>query len=173
MRTAEGSWKLPKLDSYNAVLRHALGGWETNGIITLESGSWMTFYSGKDNSATGLNRDRADLVGDPHLDTGRERNALINQYFNTAAFAVNGPNTFGTSGRNILQGPGSANVDFGVVKNFSVAERHRVQFRAEFFNLFNRVNLGNPNTTVVNKNFGKITSAGSPRVVQLALKYMF
>ena len=98
---------------------------------------------------------------------------VILRYFNVDAFAQNPAGTFGTSGRNILRGPGNATVDFGLLKNFAVRERHRLQFRAEFFNLFNRVNLGNPNTNRNAGNFGRITSAGSPRVAQLALKYTF
>ena len=76
--------------------------------------------SGRDNSASGLNRDRADLVGNPFLDTGRSRDALINQYFNIAAFDQNAPGTFGNSGRNIVRGPGESNVDLALVKNFPI-----------------------------------------------------
>ncbi|MGH9627162.1 MAG: carboxypeptidase regulatory-like domain-containing protein [Bryobacteraceae bacterium] len=166
-------WELPKLTATPAVVRQVFGGWELNGIVTLASGSWITFSSGRDNSQTGVNQDRADLIGDPFLDTGRPRNELIEGYFNADAFAVNAPGTFGTSGRNIMRGPGDVNVDIGVVKNFPVREGWRVQFRSEFFNALNRVNLGNPNTNATSPQFGRITSAGSPRVVQLALKFLF
>ena len=72
--------------------------------------------------------------------------------------------TFGTAGRNILRGPGNATVNFGVFKSFHICENHQLQFRAEFFNLFNRVSLGNPATVVSNAGtFGKITSAGDLR----------
>jgi hypothetical protein len=86
---------------------------------------------------------------------------------------VNAPGTFGNSGRNILRGPGFASIDFGLVKNVRLLRGHSVQFRTEFFNLFNRVNLGNPVANVSAPNFGEIISAGSPRVIQLALKYAF
>jgi hypothetical protein len=166
-------WQLPKLANQNAIVRHALGGWETNGIVTFESGGWINFVSGRDNSGTGVNADRADLVGNPFLDTSRPRAQLINAYFNTAAFAQNAPGTFGTVGRNIMRGPGLANVDFGLAKFFAIHEQMRLQFRGEFFNAFNRVNLGNPNTNAGTAQFGRITSAGSPRVIQLALKFYF
>jgi hypothetical protein len=94
-------------------------------------------------------------------------------YFNPAAFAQNPAGTFGTAGRNIVQGPGDATIDFGVSKVIHITEGLRMQVRGEFFNLLNRVNLGNPNTNVASAQFGRITSAGSPRVVQLALKLMF
>ena len=98
---------------------------------------------------------------------------MIATYFNKAAFAQNPPGTFGTVGRNIMRGPGMAGVDFGLVKNFQLRERVRLQFRGEFFNLFNRVNLGNPNTSRSSSLFGRITSAGDPRILQLGLRYSF
>jgi hypothetical protein len=64
-------------------------------------------------------------------------------------------------------------VDLGLVKNFSVVEQHRVQFRAEAFNALNRVNLDNPVGNLNAANVGRINSAGSPRVFQLALRYVF
>ncbi len=166
-------YELPKLTGANALARRIFGGWEVNGIITLSSGSWMSILSGSDRSQSGVNQDRADLIGDPFLDTSRPKDELLARYFNTAAFAANAPGTFGTSGRNIIRGPGDVVVDAGVMKNFAIRESMRVQFRSEFFNLPNRVNLGNPNTNFGAAQFGKITSAGSPRVIQFALKLMF
>lgn len=133
----------------------------------------MTIVSGRDNSQSAVNQDRADLVGDPFLDTSRPRSELINRYFNTSAFTVNALGTFGNAGRNILRGPGNANVDAGLSKNFVIREGMRIQFRSEFFNTLNRVNLGNPNTNATAAQFGRITSAGSPRVIQMALKFLF
>jgi hypothetical protein len=166
-------WQLPELAGRHAVLRRVFGGWETNGIVILESGAPFSVLSGRDNSQSGVNRDRADQVGDPKLDTGRPRGELIAGYFNTAAFQTNAPGTFGNSGRNTLRGRGFASVDFGVIRNVRFAGRHRLQFRTEVFNLFNRVNLGMPVNNVSAPNDGQIISAGSPRVIQLALKYAF
>jgi hypothetical protein len=166
-------WQLPDLAQWAAWMRHVLGGWQTNGIITIESGSPFSIASGRDNSQSGVNRDRADLVGDPDLDTGRPRAELVARYVNTDAFRVNAPGTFGSAGRNILRGPGFASVDFGLVKNVRLTRGHAVQFRTEIFNLFNRVHLGNPVNNASAPNFGQIISAGSPRVIQLALKYSF
>ncbi len=166
-------YALPKLQGINPVARHVLGGWEANGIVTLESGSWLTVVSGRDNSQSGVNGDRADLVGNPFLSTSRSRDELIRRYFNTTAFTVNAVGTFGNSGKNILRGPGTSNLDFGLAKNFPVRESVRLQFRAEFFNALNRVELGNPNTNAGSAVFGQINSAGAPRVVQLALKLYF
>jgi hypothetical protein len=93
------------------------------------------------------------------------------------------PGHFGTTGRNTLTSPGLATFDLSVAKNFNVTENHRVQFRAEFFNFFNRVNLkepsgnpydsnGRPNPTFWSTN-GQIIDAGLPRTIQLNLKYTF
>ena len=129
--------------------------------------------SGRDNSGSGMNTDRADVAGDPHLDTGRPRAQLIDRFFNTAVFSQNPAGTFGNSGRNVLREPGAATVDFGLIKAFPIHEGHRLQFRAEMFNLFNRVNLSGPNANQSAATFGRITGAGQPRVIQMALKYMF
>jgi hypothetical protein len=166
-------WQLPDLTGRTGSIRHVLGGWQANAIVTLEAGSPFSIVSGRDNSQSGVNRDRADLVGDPGLDTARPRAELVARYFNTDAFRVNTPGTFGNSGRNILRGPGFAGVDFGLVKNARLMRGHFMQFRTEVFNLLNRVNLANPVNNASAPNFGQIISAGSPRVIQLAVKYSF
>jgi hypothetical protein len=166
-------WELPALRNQPALLRYTIGGWQANGIVTLQSGRWMTITSGRDNSQSGVNGDRADLVGDWRMASDRPRDQVISQYFNTAAFTANAVGTFGNTGRNILRGPGETNVDFALVKNFPVREGWRVQFRAEAFNALNQVNLGNPNANATSPQFGQITSAGAPRVLQLALKFVF
>jgi hypothetical protein len=166
-------YQLPGLKTAPLPVRAGIGGWELNGIVVLASGRWINFTSGRDNSGAGTNGDRADLRGNPFLDTGRSRDELIARYFNTDAFTANAPGTFGNVGRNIMRGPGNATFDLGIVKMFPLRESLRLQFRAEAFNALNRVNLGNPNTNASSAQFGQITSAGAPRVVQLALKLQF
>lgn len=153
--------------------RHILGGWEANGIVVLESGRWLTVVSGQDRSASGVNEDRADVIGDWRLPAGRSKDEKMARWFNPTAFALNAPGTFGNAGRNIIPGPGQVEITFGLFKNVSIGESHRLQFRTEVFNLFNTVNLGNPNMNRSSGNFAKIASAGAPRVIQLALKYLF
>ncbi len=166
-------WALPKLRDRTALIRQAFGGWETTGIWTMQSGTPFTVTSGVDNSRSGLGIDHADVVSNPYLDTGRSRGSLVAQYFNTAAFTTNALGTFGSAPRNFIRGPGLFNADLGLVKPFYITEKINLQFRAEFFNTFNRPNLGNPNTTLGSALFGKITSAGSPRIGQFALKLNF
>jgi hypothetical protein len=167
-------WSLPHLSKSSALVRNTIGGWESSGFWTMQSGSPFTIVSGTDRSFSGLGIDRAGVVGDPHLDTGRSRQDLINQYFNTSAFTPNALGTFGTAPRNFMRGPGSINFDLALMKKFQIKERATVQFRAEFFNAFNKPNFGNPyNNLNTSNRFGHIESAGSPRIVQFGLKLNF
>ena len=131
--------------------------------------------SGLDNSFSGVSRDRADFLGgDPMFSGSRSHAQMITQYFDTSKFVPNAIGTFGNSGKNILRGPRFFKTDFGVLKDFKPTERTSLQFRAEFFNLFNNVNFAAPGNTVTSTDsFGVITSAGSPRIAQLALKALF
>jgi hypothetical protein len=166
-------YSLPKLAGQPAYLRQVAGGWQASGILTLQSGLPFTVFSGLDNSFSAINADHADVIGNPWLDTSRPRSQLLAQYFNTAAFARNAIGTFGTAPRNMMAGPGIANLDLAVMKRFSLRERARLEFRGEFFNSLNRPNFNNPVATVSSPNFGRITSAGDPRLVQFALKLAF
>ena len=165
-------WALPRFRTKNA-LRFLLDGWDVNGIVSLESGLWFNPVSGRDNSGTGNNQDRPDLIGNPRLETSRPRGEQVQRYFNAGAFTQNAAGTLGNVGRNMLEGPGEVNVDLGLVKTFAVTESHRIRFRAESFNALNKTNLNNPNANLLAPAVGRITGAGAPRVFQLALRYEF
>ncbi|MGH9325991.1 MAG: carboxypeptidase regulatory-like domain-containing protein [Terriglobia bacterium] len=165
-------WGLPT-PQRSRLLREGLGGWETTGIVTLQSGYPFSILSGEDNSLSGDGIDYADLVGNPNLSTSRPSGQLIQEYFNTAAFAQNALGTFGNAPRNFLRGPGYADFDLGFMRNFTVKERVNLQFRAEFFNIFNRPNFDSPINTLNSPGFGEINGAGSPRILQFALKASF
>ena len=98
---------------------------------------------------------------------------MVDRFFNTSLFVSNAVGTFGNSGRNILRGPRSFNTDLGLIKNTNLTDRVKLQFRAEFFNVFNNVNFSGPGSTVGTPGFGKITGARDPRILQLMLKVMF
>ncbi len=168
-------WDLPQLNGSSGFVRHILGGWQHSGIWTFQSGRPFSITSGRDNSLSGINRDYADLTGEPvELDTGRPRNQLLAEYFNTAAFATNALGTFGNAPRNLLRGPGLFSLDMAVMKMIAVRENVRFQLRGEFFNAFNRPNFGNPRTNQrQSSRFGKIEGAGDPRIIQIALKVLF
>ena len=102
------------------------------------------------------------------------RNDAIQQFFTTTAFVANQPGRYGNVGRNLLYGPTQVTNDLSLVKSFPISERlGKLQFRSEFFNAWNRVNLGQPVPQLNNRNFGKIQTAGDPRVLQFALRYVF
>jgi carboxypeptidase family protein len=166
-------WEIPAAPVHGLAGR-LINGWELTAITNWRSGFPYTVFSNVDNSLTGVGSDRADYVGGRiRLDPNRSHGALIQQYFNVSAFAPNAIGTFGDSGKNILRGPRFFDTDLGLLKNFALLERMSLQFRAEFFNAFNNVNFSQPQNYLGTNGTGQITSAGSPRVLQFALKLIF
>lgn len=153
-----------------------LTGWETFGIVTLQSGRPFTvaLLPEIDNSGTGRSilgfgaNDRPNVVGSPSLS-----NQTPERWFNTAAFTFPAPGTFGNAGRNVLDGPGYQNVNASLVKNTGLTESMTLQFRAEFFNLFNHPNFNLPDNFLGSPTFGVISSARDPRHIQFGLKLLF
>jgi hypothetical protein len=170
-----GVWSLPALSAYNTAVKSVLGRWNMSTIITLKNGTPFRVTSPIDYAYLGLTDDADQILPNKYLPGGRSRQQEEQEYFNVQAFTYNAVGTFGTSGRNCLIGPGMADVDASLYKEFSLGlgETRRLQLRGDFFNAFNRVNLGNPNAGVGSSSTGKITSAGSPRILQLALKLYF
>jgi len=173
-------WELPVFSSLGFVGRNVIGGWRSSGVLTLRAGMPYSILSGLDYSYSGIGSDRADLIGNASLPGGRSTAAQLAEWFNTAAFAFNAPGTYGNSGRDILRGPGLANLDFSVTKSFPLkfghfGETQHLDFRAEAFNLFNRPNFGQPDNTITDPTFGQVLSTGinNPRILQLALKFAF
>ncbi len=151
-----------------------LNGWVVNGLFNWRSGFAYSIFSNVDNSFTGVGSDRADyLGGNISLDPNRPHRQLAQEYFNVSAFSVNAIGTFGNTQKNILWGPRYFDVDANLVKNFPIRESMSLQFRAEFFNLFNNVNFSQPNNYLGSSSTGQITSASDPRILQLALKLEF
>jgi Carboxypeptidase regulatory-like domain len=159
----------------NVLTRGLLDQWNLGTIVTLASGFPFNVTTGKDNSLTGNNADRPDLVGDPNLSTSRPQSEVLHEYFNTAAFIANPIGSYGNFGRNVLIGPGTEDVDFTVDKDFPISERlGKLQLRFEFFNFFNHPNFAAPGASLAAPtSFGVITSAGDPRIIQLGAKYIF
>jgi hypothetical protein len=162
-------WQLPS--PKQGVSKALLGGWQTTAIWNWQSGFPLTITSGEDRALTSIGNDLADVVKKASQTSGA-RGARIAKWFDTSAFTSARLGTFGNSGRNILQGPGTFNIDFSAHKAFTIRERLRLQYRAEFFNVLNHTLLNNPDTGVVNSNFGRITGARDPRIL-MALKLIF
>jgi hypothetical protein len=157
-----------------------LGGWRVAGILSYLSGTPFNVTSGVDRALQGCggcSGQRPNLNGDPELPGDRSREEKIARYFNTdtvTLWTLPDLGQYGNAPRNVLRGPGSFNTDLSLTKLFRLTPTGgRVEFRLEAFNLFDTVNLGNPQGNRNNVNFGRITSAGSPRVMQLALRLDF
>ena len=166
-------------------------GWQLIGLAAVSGGAPFTVYSGIQQTGAGSNgADRPDQTGRPDLSTSRR---IREDYFgrganNASYFTIpigipggTGPNSgrFGTLGRNTFRGPGFRNVDASLVKDTPVGragnpERVALQFRAEFFNVFNLVNFGLPANTVLGPGFGVISrTSGTSRQIQLSLKLLY
>ena len=166
------------LGDATGVEQKIIGGWQVNTITTLLSGFPFTPQIGSNRSGDGdtRNPDRPSL--NPAF-TGPVIEGTQAQWFNPNAFILPPFGTYGNLGRGVYNGPGLAEVDFSVFKNTSITERTSLQFRAEFFNIGNRVNLGTPNATVfsngaINPSAGTFTTlATTPRQLQFGLKLMF
>jgi len=170
-----GIWDIPA-PSLQGAARRLLHGWELTSVTTWQSGLPFNIVTGADNSFSSAGIDRADFKG---TDLGQAKFSglshaqMVNRFFDTSLFAFNAVGTFGNTGRNILHGPRFFNTNLGLLKTTNITERVKLQFRSEFFNVFNNVNFNNPGGTVGTPGFGKITSAKDPRILQLMLKLMF
>ncbi len=175
-----GIWELPfgpgkgKFDS--GIASHVLGGWSINNVLTLESG--LPFSPGLSSSAP-LNTPgyayRPDKLGNPEI-SNQSRNKWFNAGKDTIGtiWGIPAPLKFGTAARNSLRGPNVAQLDLSVFKNWRLWEQGNLQFRAEFFNIFNRTNLSNPNGTVDSPTAGQIFGIFLPmRRIQWALRMTF
>ncbi len=156
--------------------RHVFGGWQTNGILAVQSGRPFTvaLLPELDNSNTGRSvlgfgaNDRPNVVGNPATS-----NPSADGWFDTSAFAIPSFGSFGTAGRNLLDGPGLATWNVSMVKTIRPSERLNAEFRLEAFNLFNRSNLDLPDSFLGSPTFGQVLSAGDPRRLQFGLKLLF
>jgi hypothetical protein len=174
-------WNLPFWNRPTTWYQHALGNWQINGIATLMSGTPFTVFDSNDVSLqgqapeiTGFSANRPNLISNPNSGPRTPE-----QWFNKSAFQQLQPDplgrfqVFGDEGRNVVAGPDYLNWDFSVFKNMVVGEGKDLQFRAELFNFLNHTNFRLPVSDISSPSFGQIQSDVSPRVVQLALKFLF
>lgn len=176
-------WSLPFFQQSTGFTKAVLGDWQLNGILTAMSGTPFTVFDSTDVSnqggapeITGFSSNRPDRV------SGQDPNAgpkTTSAWLNAAAFAqvIPDPNSpvqqFGSAGRNIATGPRYVNWDFSMAKTFHLTEATRIQFRAEFFNILNHPNFRLPDSDISSPTFNQIQAALPPRVIQLALKFLF
>jgi hypothetical protein len=184
--------QIEKAQFLQPVSRRITQGWTLLSISTISSGSPFTIYSGIQQTGAGSNGvDRPDQIGIPQLSTARK---VREDYFgrgpdNASFFSIpinlpggSGPNQgyFGALGRNTFRGPAYYDFDFSLIKDTPVGSRSSggelfdVQFRSEFFNIFNIVNMGLPANTILGSGFGQISrTAGTSRQIQFSLKILY
>ncbi len=174
-------WSLPFLQHSHNWYGQVLGNWQLNGIFTAMSGTPFTVFDSNDVSVqgqapeiSGFSSNRPNVIGNPN---SGPRTAA--EWFNVKAFQaiVQDPNSpvqqFGNEGRNVVRGPGYVNWDFSAFKNIRLTESKEFQFRGELFNVLNHTNFRLPVSDIESPTFGQIQSDVSPRVIQVALKFLF
>jgi hypothetical protein len=176
---ASGSWIIPGPSTRSTVVRALLSGWQFNAIGTITSGTPFTVSDSANVSLqansppiSGFAASRPNVVGDPNngphtVDEWMSRSAFQRLNIQTQA------GQFGNAGRNIVRGPGYANLDVSLVRDVALPHGTRLQLRAEVFNLTNHVNFGLPVADLNSPNFGRIFSAGPARLMQFGVKLMF
>jgi hypothetical protein len=194
---ANAVYQMPSFKSWGPAGNAFLGGWQLNTIISFYGGVPLDVYSAVNPNYNGLAATPANGGLRPNLVSGQpiyaDKGDPLN-YLNPLAFALPPPGQFGNLSRGLVRQPSITNVDFSLNKNFALSERARLQFRAEFFNLFNHPsfngfgnavfsgttitqpvpNVNNFNVaTTRNSQFGLLTSDRGPRQIQFGLKLNF
>jgi hypothetical protein len=182
-----GDWELPfghgKTLAQHGVAAAIAGGWQINWIMSRMSGTPFTVGT----SGTSVNSPGNTQTADQVLATVAilGGHGVGQPYFDPLAFAPVTAVRFGTTGRNILRGPGSFNLDASLFRNFQMSERFRLQFRAEMFGATNTPQFNNPGATVSSavrnadntirslNGYDEITGAGGERVIRFAMKFSF
>lgn len=165
-------WELPfgkgkAFLNRGGIVNALLGGWQTNGILSVQTGLPFSpvLQTSTTNTGTGS---RPNVSGAPTYPK------TLQHWFDTSAFNTPAQYTYGNAGRNILFGPGRVNWDMSLFKSFAIHEETRFEFRAEAFNIFNHPQFGLPNPNIGNAQAGSITSTvGNPRQLQGSLRFQF
>ncbi len=177
-------WELPRLGNASGVVDALINGWSLAGVTTVQSGRPFDVNDRVGGTIFGISSSRAEFAagrGPADARLSGSTQSRLDRYFNTSVFGdpptIGGGTGFGNSGRSILKGPGQINFDMSFGKSFAVGginEDARLEFRSEFFNLFNTPQFANPANQLRTGSFGFISNTiAAPRIIQFALKYSF
>jgi hypothetical protein len=161
----------------SSLWRILASNWRVSPILRMRSSQFTTVTAGTDRALSGEGGQRANLV--PGVDQFIHENnsscspAPCYKWLNPDAFAIPTLGTLGNLGQYNIRGPKVVQMDLAVTRNFKIREGQNFEVRGEAFNAPNRVNLDNPNAAKNSGNFGQILGASDPRIMQLALKYIF
>jgi hypothetical protein len=160
-----GIWTLPWYRNATGLKGLVLGGWQYSDITTIQSGF---------STDPGLSIPLQGLASRPDRATGAITGPkTVQEWFNTAAFAAPPAGYFGDAAPGSILGPGTVDFDMAFYKDFHIKEHQTIEFRGELFNIFNHTNFNGFSSTFGASNFGQITSAADPRIVEFALRYQF
>jgi hypothetical protein len=146
-----------------------LGNWQLSPIVAIHTGTWFYPLDGVDNSNSGINLDRPNVIGNPYI---KSTTGSL-QWLNPNSFVLSPAGTFGNAGRDSLVAPRYFDIDTSVTRSFNIREHQKVELRFEFFNLLNHPNFQAPDNFWTDATFGQILSDYSPRILQFAMKYTF
>ena len=177
-------WNINYYTGSHSLIRQIVNGWTISPIVSLQSGQPFNISSGANNNFDSANANRPDLIPGVRafLDPHRPRAVAAKAWFNTAAFTQNGPGVLGGIGpggadgntpRDYLRAPGYRDIDLGVFRDFRFGERFTFQLRGEGTNAFNLVSLNAPTANLKSALNGQITSAASPRLIQIGARLTF
>ena len=168
---ASATYQVPALPRLGRAASAVISGWRISPVFLAQSGAPFTVNLGVDQANIGAGpAQRPNQIRDPNL-PGDQRTP--NRWFDTSAFALPAPFTFGSARRNSVTGPGFSTTDVAFARTWSVGGRSQLEARWEVFNLFNRANFDVPNRIFGTPNFGRIFSAKEPREMQFGVKLTF
>jgi hypothetical protein len=160
-------WEIPFAQQTQGVTRKLLHGWQISGISSFQAGNPLTIALSGDLAGTGGGGQRPNVISPV------EKLGALNAWFTKNSFAEPARGTFGNAGRSIVTGPGISNWDVSFSKRTDLKENVMLQFRAEFFNLFNHAQWSSVGTTYGTATFGQVTAARDPRITQFGLRLIF
>ncbi|MDR3724484.1 MAG: carboxypeptidase regulatory-like domain-containing protein [Terracidiphilus sp.] len=173
-------WAFPKLTDAPFMLRQVVNGWQTSGIFAVHSGDALNVIMNSDVSLAGLGSSvdvpirSGNGYGTNACTYGTAATTTCVSYLDPTAFSKPDADTFGNVKKDSFVGPRYINWDASLTRGFGLhREGTELRFRAEYFNLANHTNLGDPNLQKTSASFGRITSDVSPRIAQLSLKLVF
>ncbi len=157
-------------NGWNRIADAFFGGWAVEGIVQVQTGTVSNARTGRDIANVGKTNERPNVLRNPNLDPG-QRN--IDRWFDTSAFTLPEPFTFGNAGAFIVDDDGRQVFDVSIAKKFYLKESHHVELRGEFFNFPNHVNFGAAGVVFGQPAFGVVSGSTASRQIQFALRYAF
>jgi hypothetical protein len=177
-----GIWDIDYYQGSSSLMKNVVNGWTISSVVSLQSGTPVDIVTGSNRNFDSENYNRPNRVPSvsASLDPHRSRSVSRNEWFNIAGFTPNGPGlgigpggADGDTPRNYLRGPGYRDIDLGILRDFHFKRGIIFQLRGEATNAFNLVSLNNPTANLASGNNGKITSAASPRIIQVGARLTF